>query len=194
MRLLLVKGRSYVHLQKTTTSDNKSGWFALHTRHQHESKVATALEFKGIDSFLPTYRVTSRWNDRTKLLAAPLFPGYVFASNFEGRRLDVLNTPGVAAIVSFAGAPAEVPAEEMEAIRRMIQCPSKIEPHEYLKSGDEVCVTHGPLAGLKGILIRKRDSLRLVVSIELLGRAAAVEIEAANLERLKGSGPRALPV
>jgi transcription antitermination factor NusG len=185
MRVPLVKGRSYVQIVRSMEINDKPGWFALRIRHQHESKVAMALECKGIEAFLPTCQCTKRWHDRVKVLCAPLFPGYVFATNFEGRRLDVLNTPGVAAIVSVAGVPAEIPAGEIEAIQRTIKSQSNIEPHEYLRSGDSVRVTYGPLAGLEGILVRKRNSLRLVVCIELLGRAAAVEIDGMNVERIR---------
>jgi transcription antitermination factor NusG len=192
MRDPLAKGRSYVQAVRSKENNHESGWFALRIRHQHENKVAMALECKGIEAFLPTYKCTKRWNDRVKVLLAPLFPGYVFASNFGGRRLDVLNTPGVTAIVSVAGVPAEIPEGEIEAIRRTIKSQSNIEPHEYLRSGDAVRVTYGPLAGLEGILVRKRNSLRLVVCIELLGRAAAVEIDGMSLERVKDSRPQAL--
>jgi transcription antitermination factor NusG len=194
MRVPLVKGRSYVQIVRNEENNNKSGWFALRIRHQYENKVAMALECKGIEAFLPTFTFTKRWNDRMKVLCAPLFPGYVFAANFEGRRLDVLNTAGVAAIVSVAGAPAEIPGDEIEAIRRTIKSQSNIEPHEYLRSGDAVRVTYGPLAGLEGILVRKRNSLRLVVCIELLGRAAAVEIDGANLERIHNTRSQPLIV
>jgi transcription antitermination factor NusG len=192
MRVPSVKGRSYVQIIINKENDNESGWFALRTRHQHENKVAMALECKGIEVFLPTYKCAKRWNDRMKVLCAPLFPGYVFATNFDDRRLDVLNTPGVAAIVSVAGVPAEIPEGEIEAIRRTIKSQSNIEPHEYLRSGDAVRVTYGPLAGLEGILVRKRNSLRFVVCIELLGRAAAVEIGGMSLERIGDSRSPAL--
>lgn len=194
MRDPVVIGRSYVQLVRSKEKNDESGWFALRTRHQHENKVAMTLGRKGIEAFLPTYKCTKRWNDRVKVLYAPLFPGYVFATNFEGRRLDVLNTPGVAAIVSVAGVPAEIPAGEIEAIRRTIKSHSNIEPHEYLRSGDAVRITYGPLAGLEGILVRKRNSLRLVVCIELLGRAAAVEIDGMSLERVKDSRSQAVLV
>jgi transcription antitermination factor NusG len=192
MRFPLVKGRSYVQIDRTKENNNESGWFALRTRHQHENKVAIALECKGIEAFFPTYKCTKGWNDRPKVLCAPLFPGYVFATNLESRRLDVLNTPGVAEIVSVAGVPAEIPRDEIEGIRRTIKSQSNIEPHEYLRSGDAVRVTYGPLAGLEGILVRKRNSLRLVVCIELLGRAAAVEIDGMSLEPARDSRSQAL--
>jgi hypothetical protein len=127
MRVPLVKGRSYVQIAKNNENNhNESGWFALRIRHQHENKVAMALECKGIEAFLPTYKCRRRWNDRMKVLCAPLFPGYVFATNFAGRRLDVLTTPGVAAIVSVAGVPAEIPGGEIEGIRRSIKSQSNL--------------------------------------------------------------------
>ncbi len=193
MGLPLVKGRSYVQSETLTRNKADMPWYALHTRHQHESKVAAALEFKGITAFLPTYKVSRRWNDRIKLLAMPLFPGYVFATDIERRKLDILTTPGVASIVSVAGVPAEIPTTEIETIRRTIQCRANIEPHEYLKSGETVRVACGPLAGLEGVLVRKRDNVRLIVAINLLGRAAAVQIDIANLERVGQSSDHNLP-
>jgi transcription antitermination factor NusG len=194
MRVPLVIRRSYVQVITSKENNIESGWFALRTRHQHENRVATALQSKGIEAFLPTYKCARRWNDRMKVLCAPLFPGYVFAANFEGRKLDVLNTPGVAAIVSVGGVTAEIPGGEIDAIRLTIKSQSNLQPHEYLRSGDAVRVTQGPLAGLEGILVRKRNSLRLVVCIELLGRAAAVEIDGISLERVRGSRSPSLPV
>lgn len=182
-------------MQVITTMENDNGfqWFALRTRYQHENRVATALECKEIKSFLPTYKLVRRWNDRMKVLSAPLFPGYVFAASIGSRMIDVLNTPGVAAIVSVAGIPAEIPAGEIEAIRRTLESRSKVEPHEYLESGDEVRITYGPLAGLEGILVRKRNELRLLISIKLLGRAVAIEMDAMNLESTRNAWSQALP-
>lgn len=154
-------------------------WNALHTRYQHERSVETLLVAKGFETFLPTYERVRRWKDRNKRIAEALFPGYLFVANVHDRRLKVLGTPGVCDLVSVAGIPATIPNHEIEAIRKSVADPSKVEPHPFLKGGDLLRVEWGPLAGVEGILVRAKDAFRLVVSIEILGRAAAVEIDAA---------------
>ncbi len=160
-------------------------WCAVHTRYQHESSVHTLLSMKGFHTFFPTYRRISRWKDRKKEMTAALFPGYVFAADVRNERLSVLSTPGVCSIVSIAGVPAVIPNHEIESIRRAVGSPYSIEPHAYLREGDLVRITRGPLNGIEGILVRKKGSLRLVVSVEMLGRAAAIEIDGASIEAVK---------
>jgi transcription antitermination factor NusG len=154
-------------------------WNALHTRYQHERTVETLLVAKGFETFLPTYERVRRWKDRNKRIAEALFPGYLFVANVHDRRLKVLGTPGVCDLVSVAGIPATIPNREIEAIRKSVADPSKVEPHAFLKGGDLLRIECGPLAGVEGILVRAKDAFRLVVSIGILGRAAAVEIDAA---------------
>ena len=98
------------------------------------------------------------------------------------RRYDVLNTQGVAAIVSTAGIPSEIAEEEMDIVRKFASDSAKVKPHPYMQIGDEVRVCSGPLTGTCGFLVRKKDSCRLVVCVEILGRAASVEIAAGDLE------------
>lgn len=165
-------------------------WCAVHTRYQHETSVNSLLALKGFETFLPTYIKLHRWKDRKRQISKALFPGYLFVANVQNDRLAVLTTPGVCAIVSAGGAPAVIPQCEIESIRRAVINPLAVEPHAYLRSGDYVRVTHGPLEGMEGILLRKKSSLRLVVCVEMLGRAAAVEIDGAWIDRVKpGSGP-----
>jgi transcription antitermination factor NusG len=164
-------------------------WCAVHTRYQHESSVHTLLSMKGFQTFYPTYKKIREWKDRKKEIAAPLFPGYVFVANAQQERLKVVSTPGVCAIVSIAGVPAVIPHHEIESIRRAIVGPYPLEPHVYLKKGDRVRIIRGPLTGIAGILVRKKGSLRLVVCVEMLGRAAAMEIDGASIEPLKHQAP-----
>src|SRR5260370_32978000 len=156
-------------------------WSALHTRYQHDRPVETLLVAKGFETFLPTYERVRRWKDRNKRIVEALFPGYLFVANVHDRRLKVLGTPGVCDLVSVAGIPATIPNHEIEAIRKSVADPSKVEPHPFLKGGDLLRVEWGPLAGGEGILVRAKDAFRLVVSIGILGRAAAVEIHAAGV-------------
>lgn len=161
---------------------NSTLWCAVHTRYQHESSVHSLLSLKGFETFLPTYKTVRRWKDRKKEMDAPLFPGYVFVGNAHEDRLRILSTLGVCAIVSVAGTPAIIPHHEIDAIRRAIAGPYPVEPHVYLKEGDRVRIARGPLTGVEGILVRKKAALRLVISVDMLGRAAAMEIEGASIE------------
>lgn len=167
-------------------------WNALHTRYQHERQVEAMLSAKGFETFLPTFDTFHKWKDRTKRISEALFPGYLFIAGVTERRLQVMTTPGVCAIVSVAGIPATIPEHEIEAIRKCVSDAGKVEPHPYLQGGDVVRVQHGPLSGVEGILVRRKDSYRLVVSVEILGRAAAVEIDAACVT--KASRGRSLQV
>jgi len=165
-------------------SRRSCSWHVLYTRHQHEKAVDQMLRSKGFHTFLPLYQTVHRWKDRTKVLSLPLFPCYVFLSGGLERRLDVMTTPGVHALVSTAGQPATVPFAEIEAIRRVTESGAQVEPHPFLKCGERVRVKGGPLAGIQGILIRKRSLYRLVLSVEILGRAAAVEVDGYLVEPL----------
>lgn len=160
-------------------------WCALHTRYQHENLVDNLLRMKGFDTFYPTSSRMHIWKDRKKRMSEPLFPGYLFVADVGVRRLDVVSTPGVCTIVLIAGVPAVIPNDEIEAIRQAVSSPYPLEPHMYLKEGDCVRVTDGPLSGVKGTLVRKGNSARLVLAIQMLGRAAAVEIDSACLKSLE---------
>jgi len=163
---------------------SEQSWFALTAKHQHEATVTRMLAAKGVVAFHPTYTVVRRWKDRNKSLQMPLFPGYVFFAGGQDRRVEILSTPGVFSIVSFGNMVAEISAEEVEAIRGAVANQMPLQPHPFLSEGDRVRVTCGPLAGVSGILLRHRDTCRLILSIELLGRSAAVEIDSTMVERI----------
>ncbi|HUO35384.1 MAG TPA: UpxY family transcription antiterminator [Candidatus Acidoferrum sp.] len=158
-------------------SENTQEWFAVHTRYQHERTVLSILQAKGFQTFLPTYKEVRRWRDRKKLISLPLFPGYLFVNDLRERRIEVLSAPGACAIVSFQGIPAAIPHEEMEAVQRIAANPEKLRPHPYLKNGDLVQVASGPLAGVYGMMVAEKDDCWLVISIQILGRSAAVAID-----------------
>ena|SRR5882762_3057060 len=164
-----------------------STWHVLYTRHQHEKVVAHTLSNKGFEVFLPLYSATRRWKDRYKQLSLPLFPCYVFLKERLERRLDIVTTPGVHMLVTSAGLPAVVPEEEMQTVRQLVEKGQGVEPHPFLNAGSRVRVKHGPIRGVEGILVRQKNLFRLVVSIEILGRAASVEVDASMVERL-GNG------
>jgi transcription antitermination factor NusG len=162
----------------------QSAWYALYTRHQHEKTVAHILTNKGFEILLPLYSVARRWKDRTKLLSLPLFPCYVFLNGGLERRTDIMTTPGIHSLVSIGEQPSAIPTAEIDAIRRAVESGSRLEPHPLLKRGDWVRVKCGPLEGIEGILVRKKNVYRLVLSVEMLGKSAAVEIDALLVERL----------
>jgi len=167
-------------------------WYALHTNFQHEKAVARMLNQKGFDTFLPLYDVAHRWKDRTKQLSLPLFPCYVFIHGGLDRRLQVLGTPGVHGFVGWSGRAAPIPAEEIEAVLRTIESSLKVEPHPFLKRGDWVRVKSGPLQGIEGILIRKKNLFRLLLSVEMVQKSVAVEVDVTAVESFaKHEVPRA---
>ena len=159
-------------------------WFALYTRHQHEKSAAEILSGKGVTVFLPLYNAAHRWKDRIKQLSLPLFPNYVFVFAGPDQRGRILSTPGVCDFVRHVGSPAAIPSEEIEAVRRVVARGASVEPHPFLKCGDRVRLTTGPLEGIEGILVRKKGFYRLVVSVEILERSIAAEVDAVDVERV----------
>jgi transcription antitermination factor NusG len=169
--------------------DCPSAWYAIYARHQHEKNVAQILTSKGFEILLPLYQSIRHWKDRTKVLSLPLFPCYVFVKGGLERRLDILTTPGIYALVSSAGKPSPIPPVEIEAIRLAVESGATIEPHPFLKYGDLVRVKSGPLTGVQGILVRKKNLYRLVLSVEMLGQAAALEVDSLLIERVHSAPP-----
>jgi transcription antitermination factor NusG len=159
-----------------------ASWWALYTRHQHEKTVADMLATKGFEVFLPLYDSTRRWKDRTKLLSLPLFPCYLFVRGGLDRKLQVVSTPGVHMILYRGDQVATVPEQEIEAIQRAVDGPFRVEPHPFLKCGMRVRVTRGALEGVEGILIRKKNLWRLVLSVDMLAQSVAVEVHASDVE------------
>ena len=160
-----------------------AGWLAIHTRHQHENLAARSLAYKGFEVFLPQYISVRQWSDRTKPLAAPLFPCYLFLRGGLEQQIRILTTPGVLGLVGFSGVPAIIPDSEIEAVRRTIVGRGQVEPYPFLKCGDWVRVKGGPLEGIEGILVRNKKQFRLVLSVQLLQKSAAVEVDAWSVER-----------
>lgn len=167
-----------------TEQDLNFKWYAVHTRHQHERAAARILEHKQFEVFLPLYTVRRRWQDRVKEISTPLFPGYLFVREGLGTLLSILTTAGVSGVVSCGGRPAPIPGSEIEGIRRIVESTLRVEPHPFLRSGDWVRVKYGPVAGVEGILLRQKNSARLVLSVEMLGKSAAVEVDASHVERI----------
>ena len=157
-------------------------WYAAYTCARHEKSVARQLEVRGVDFFLPLYRSLRRWKDRRKALDLALFPGYVFVKIPLENRMRVLGLHGMVRLVSFHGKPAPLPEQEIERLRNGLTHQVYVEPHPYLQVGRRVRVEHGPLAGLQGFLVRKKDKCRLVISLDLIQRSVAAEVDAADVQ------------
>jgi transcription antitermination factor NusG len=156
-------------------------WYAAQTCANHEKRVLEQLEQRTVEVYLPKYASVRRWQDRRVRLELPLFPGYVFVRLALRDRLRVLQTPSVVRLVGFGGQPAPLADHEIDTLRRGLAREMRFEPHPYLKIGQRVHVRTGPLQGLEGILVRKKNVSRLVVSLDLIMRSVAVEIDAAEV-------------
>jgi transcription antitermination factor NusG len=159
-------------------------WYALRTRHQHEKVAAASLSNKNFETFVPLYDSLRQWKGRKKLLSLPLFPCYIFLRGGLQRWRDVVTTPGVQGFVEIAGKAAVVSEFEIEAVRRVINGAFQAEPCAWpsLECGQSVRVKSGPLMGIEGILVRKRNQFRLVLSVEMLGKAVSIEVDWAAVE------------
>jgi transcription antitermination factor NusG len=154
-----------------------SSWFALRVRPKHERTAAITLGRQGFDEYVPLHRVRRRWSDRTKEMDAVLFPGYIFCRFSREERLRVLNSPGVEAIVGFGKTDVPVDDAEINAVRTLIAAGRPLAPWPYLRIGQNVAIENGPLAGLRGVVLRDENAWRVVVSVEALDRSIAVEVD-----------------
>jgi transcription antitermination factor NusG len=161
-------------------------WYAAYTCAQHEKRVAAELGMREVEHFLPLYSSVRRWKDRRVQLDLPLFPGYVFVRLALRDRLRVVQIPSVVRLVGFNGSPTALPDEEMEILRTGLCNSLRAEPHPFLTVGRHVRITNGPFAGLGGILKQKKSNLRVVVSLELIQRSVAVDVDAADVRPAVG--------
>jgi transcription antitermination factor NusG len=157
-------------------------WYALWTRSRHEKHVRDQLAEKHVDVFLPTITKWSRWKDRKKKIDWPLFPGYVFARFDAVNRLPILKCDGVVTIIGTEGLPSPIPEHEIEGIRTLIESELSYDPCPLIKEGMMVEVKSGPLKGVVGRLVRKGAHARLVLSVDLIGQAVSVEVDAADVK------------
>ena len=160
---------------------NSPAWFAIWTRSRHEQVVREQIARKEFDAFLPTITRWSRWKDRKKKIDWPLFPGYCFAKFDPAETLSILKCTGVVNIVSFEGKPAAIPEQEIESIRTLVASDLQYDPCPLIREGMMVEVVHGALKGVVGRLIRKGTHARLVLSVDLIGQAVSVEVDAADV-------------
>ena len=152
-------------------------WFALRVRSNCEKIVASCLKGKGYAEFLPLYRRPSRRHGPSKEIELPLFPGYVFSAFDVNHRLPILTIPGVVHVVGIGQTPEPIDREELLTVELFVSSGLAVEPWPFLKAGELVVVDRGSLEGLEGILVQIKNSHRLVVSLSLLQRSVAVEID-----------------
>ena len=158
-------------------------WYAIWTRSRHEQVVRDQLERKHFEAFLPTITRWSRWKDRKKKIDWPLFPGYCFARFDPADTLPILKCAGVVTIVSFEGKPAPIPDYEVASVRLLVTSELQYDPCPMIREGMMVEVVHGPLRGVLGRLLRKdAPKARLVLSVDLIGQAVSVEVDAADVK------------
>lgn len=175
--------------EEATSNSSQPRWVAVYTVARHEKVVARQLEERRIEAFLPLYRSLHRWKDRRKEVELALFPSYVFVRILTSNKLPVLQVPGVVSIVSFNEELAALPEQEINALRKGLQHQLCAEPCPYLKVGKRVRVVRGPMAGAQGILSRKKDRYRFVISVDVLMRSVAVEVDASDLELVHSTRP-----
>jgi len=174
------------------TEPSGDRWYALQLRTRWESSTAITLSNKGYETFLPTYKTLKRAQGRSIKQQSPLFPGYLFCRFNVFDRLPVLITPGVISVVGNGRTPIPVENVELEAIRKMVSAGMRVEPCPYLEVGQLVRIEDGALSGVEGILTAFKGVQRIVVSISLLRRSVALEIERAAVSPVKTR--QAIPV
>jgi transcription antitermination factor NusG len=165
-------------------TSHEASWFAVYTSSRHEKRVAKQLRERGLESFLPLVEKQHHWTKRaTVRVELPLFSNYLFVRIAPRQRVAVLQVPGVLAIVGRGHTPSPLPDAEMEMLRTSIEL-GRVEPHPYLATGERVRIQAGPMAGMEGILQRRKNELRLILSLDLIQRSVAVEIDAHDVERV----------
>lgn len=165
-------------------------WFAIRVKPNFERRATIALRSRGLDEFLPVYRVRRRWSDRFQTLDLPLFPGYVFCRLDLNHRLPLLTTPGFLYVVSFGNQPAPVDDSEIEAVQSVARSGLPGTPWPSVALGHRVRLECGPLSGLEGVMIRIASQFRVCVSITLLGRGVSVEVNREWIRPLDPVGNR----
>ncbi len=160
-------------------------WFAVQVRTLHEGPIAALLRAKGYEPFHATCKCRRQWSDRIKVVDQPLFPGYLFCQFDVQKRLAILMTPGVIRIVGCGKSPVSVVDSEIEALQAIVRAGLPTQPWAFLNIGDRVRVNHGALRGVEGILIQVKSRHRIILSVTLLQRSVAVEIDSAQVSLLQ---------
>ena len=170
---------------KSTTvlvDESAQNWYAVYVRPSHEAQVSKRFDVREIESYLPQYQVEHRWKNRcTKKLDLPLFPGYIFAHVSRAERVRVLEVPSVLFVVGTAGRPTPLPDCDIDALRAGLAA-RNAQPHPFLKVGEHARIRRGALAGMEGVVLRSKNNLRVVISLDLIMKSVAVEVDWDELE------------
>lgn len=158
-------------------------WVALVVRPRAERKVQKGLANMGLETFVPWHGVGRRWSDRVKVVEQNLFPGYVFCHSSHADRIPVLQQAGVQSVVGFSRSPALISDSEISSLRRAIQSELPLGPWPFPKVGERVRIQNGVLAGVEGTLTRDSSAWRVVLSVNILQRSIAVEVDRDMLGR-----------
>jgi transcription termination/antitermination protein NusG len=157
-------------------SDPNLSWFAIRVKSRCERAVSEALRNKGYDEFLPLYWSRRRWSDRVKVMQLPLFSGYMFCRFDLSDRVPILTTPGVVLIVGRGRTPLPIESKEVDAIRLALNSGHQVVPWPRLEVGRSVRIEEGSLRGLEGVVLRFKGATHLILGVQLLQRAVAVEV------------------
>lgn len=174
-------GFALIEAPNSLSPYSEQHWYAAYTCANHEKHVAAELKARDVEHFLPLYTSLRRWSDRKVQLDLPLFPGYVFLRLALREKLRVLQIPSIVRLVGFCGQPTALSDEEMDALRDGLTKQLKAEPHPYLTVGRRVRVANGPVKGLEGVIVKRKNRCRLVISLDLIMRSVSVEIDRADV-------------
>jgi len=198
---LELTGRSCIRSAMTqpTTIDSEPGslaedslhsemlWYAGYTASRHEKRVAEHFEQRGVEHFLPLYETIHRWNNGRHRVQLPLFPGYIFVRIALRDRLRVIDVPGFVRLVGFNSLPHPLPEADINRMKEALNKGVLAEPYPYLTVGTRVEIRNGPMQGMTGILLRRQNKCRVVISVDLIMRSMAVEVEASDVVQVRSS-------
>jgi transcription antitermination factor NusG len=161
-------------------------WYAVLTRSRQEKIAASMLDYLAVANFLPLTTQERRWSDRKQMISVPLFPGYLFVRVVRSSEilLRVLKVPGVVDFVRNRNGPMAIPEREIENVQAVLSNDVGCSPHPFLKAGDRVRVVRGALAGVEGTLIRSGSQAKLVISVEMIQRSVAVNVDSSDVEHV----------
>lgn len=162
-------------------------WYAGYTASRHEKRVAEHFAQRGVEHFLPLYETIHRWNNGRHRVQLPLFPGYIFVRIALRDRMRVIEVPGFVRLVGFNSLPHPLPEADINRMKEALNKGVLAEPYPYLTVGARVEVRNGPLQGMTGILLRRQNKCRVVISVDLIMRSMAVEVEASDVVPMRSS-------
>jgi transcription antitermination factor NusG len=167
-------------------------WYAGYTASRHEKRVAEHFAQRGVEHFLPLYETIHRWKNGRHRVQLPLFPGYIFVRIALRERRRVIEVPGFVRLVGFSSLPCPLPEADINRMKEALNKGVVAEPYPYLTVGTRVEVRNGPLQGMTGILVRRQTKCRVVISVDLIMRSMAVEVEAGDVVPVRSSTLSAL--